>query len=272
MRGVAKHVKNALNEDWGSKEDLWEQSVNMLIDNLDLTDDMDYEEVFSLVRNALKQSYQYKLPEEQLNTIINNFVTSICNRLGIDKDPINERFENVDRAYVMKDVEHRILYHYLGKGNKGLTISAQSKKSCNTSTDIRVWGNNIPASYIDKPVNIKVCRRKRAKENTHGFRVELNDDCTDIIGNNNPNYETTYIAFVVENPGMEDEMNVYIHNLNDILDTAQNLQESGERWDEYRNQLKWYRKHNGIFLTNQYIKDKSIYVERLHFDPRDGLI
>ena len=71
---------------------------------------------------------------------------------------------------------------------------------------------------------------------------------------------------------MEDEMNVYIHNLNDILETAQNLQESGERWDEYRNQLKWYRKHNGIFLTNQYIKDKSIYVERLHFDPRDGLI
>jgi len=41
----------------------------------------------------------------------------------------------------------------------------------------------------------------------------LTDDGSNIIGNNNPDYETTYIAFVVENPAIEDEMNIYVHSL-----------------------------------------------------------
>ena len=264
--------KTYILEDWGSKEDLWEQSVNILINNLSISEYMDYDTVHRLVLDSLERSYETKLPLEQIYDLAKNFSKSICLKLNIKLDPVNEHFSNVDHAYVMKDTEHRILYHYIGKGNKGLVISAQSKKSCNTSTDIRVWGNNIPMTYTEKPVNIKVCRRKRDKKNTHGFRIELTDDGSNISGNNNPNYETTYIAFVVENPAIVDEMNIYVHSLKQILDTVYNLQQSGERWDQYRNELKWYRKHNGIFLTNQYIKDKSIYVDRFHFDPRDELI
>lgn len=189
------------------------------------------------------------------------------------KRALNEDFSNVDHAYVMKDMEHRVLYHYIGKGNKGLTLSAQSKKLCNTSTDIRVWGNNIPFLYIDKPVNIKVCRRRRERKNTHGFRIELTPDCSDIYGNNNhrPEYKTTYIAFVVENPAVPDELHIYVHSVKQILETAYNLYKNDQVRDEYGNELKWVRKNNGIFLSNQYIKDKSIYVDRFDFDSRDDL-
>lgn len=187
------------------------------------------------------------------------------------KVALNEDYSNVDHAYVMKDMEHRVLYHYIGKGNRGLTLSAQAKKLKDTSTDIRVWGNNIPVSYVEKPINIKVSRRRRERKNTHGFRVELNPDCTDIYGNNNhqPEYKTTYIAFVVENPAIADELHIYVHSVKQILKTAYNLYKNDQTRDEYGNELKWVRKNNGIFLSNQYIKDKSIYVDRFDFDPRD---
>lgn len=189
------------------------------------------------------------------------------------KKTLNEKFGNVDHAYLMKDIEHRIQYHYLGKGNRGLTLSASSKKLCDTCTDIRIWGNNIPSSYEETPVNIKVCRRRRERKNTHGFRIELTPDCSDIYGNNNkrPEYNTTYIAFVVENPAIADELHIYVHSVKQILNTAYNLYKSEQTRDEYGNELKWVRKNNGIFLSNQYIKDKSIYVDRFDFDARDDL-
>lgn len=198
-----------------------------------------------------------------MKSLYNKIIKDIAKQV---KHTINEvDYSNIDHSYVAKQKERRIKYYYLKQGYKVTFFNAKIRDSINSATDIVVRGN-LPSSYTETPAFIKVQKRSKKEENNHGFRVELLDDLSDITNNNNSKYNVNYIAFLVENPVVEGEYHIYVHNKQNILETAQQLADSKQKSDEYGNQFKRYLKHEGIFLTNKYIKDKNLYVDKFKLE------
>ena len=198
-----------------------------------------------------------------MNSLYNKIIKDIAKYI---KYAINEvDYSNIDHSYVAKQKERRIKDYYLSQGYKVTFFNAKNRDAINSATDIVVRGN-LPSSYTETPAFIKVQKRSKNEENNHGFRVELLDDLTDITNNNNPKYDVNYIAFLVENPAAEGEYHIYVHNKQNILETAQQLADSKQKRDEYGNQFKRYLKHQGIFLSNKYIKDKNLYVDKFKLE------
>lgn len=198
-----------------------------------------------------------------MNSLYNKIIKDIAKYV---KHAINEvDYSNIDHSYVAKQKERRIKDYYLSQGYKVTFFNAKNRDAINSATDIVVRGN-LPSSYTETPAFIKVQKRSKNEENNHGFRVELLDDLTDITNNNNPKYDVNYIAFLVENPAAEGEYHIYVHSKQNILETAQQLADSKQKRDEYGNQFKRYLKHQGIFLTNKYIKDKNLYVDKFKLE------
>lgn len=186
--------------------------------------------------------------------------------------------------------KNRIRDHYLGiiqskfKGQAKYPVSSyppSKKDELDTCCDI--WIKDVYKSalpyYDNSPIAIKVCRRKSGDKggNDHNFRVELLQDLSDIIKNNNPDKDVTYLAFLVENitGGWENEIHVYVLEKSLVLKVAQRLADMGaikygksrknpgevslrvdkNVKDKWGNFLNFYGKNLGVILTNKFIRN-----------------
>lgn len=201
---------------------------------------------------------------------------------------LNEaQFVDHDTRYIVKTPIHRIAGHYEGIAPKNLkwpvsSYSGDRKKEWHTCADIKV--KYIPKGYDTAPC-IKVCKRQAGKGNVHAFRLELNDDFTDIANNNNPKFDVNYIAFLVDNTGNDRELHVYVMPKQTILKVVKDLIQNGaiykkvvkdrktqqltekykinnkvfDNWDNYINVVQG---GVGIVLSNKFIRDKQLLTDK----------
>lgn len=203
------------------------------------------------------------------------------------------RNDNRDMQEIANRIKNRISGHYIGLARAKFGDAARfpayffpNKKlqdAANTCCTLKVYDKFKPDQYpADKPLNIKICERQAEKGNDHAFRVELKPDGSDLYGNNNPKYNVTYLAFVVDNitGGYADEAHIYILDKEDILKVVKDLIDNGaiiykknkkdpnkvsltlnsKVKDQWGNSLNHYKKNIGVLLTNNYIRKN--YFER----------
>ena len=201
---------------------------------------------------------------------------------------LNEaQFVDHDIRYIVKTPVRRIMGHYAGKAPKNLKwpvslISGDRKKELHTCADINV--KYIPNGYDEAPC-IKVCKRQSKKGNVHAFRLELNDDFTDIANNNNPKFDVNYIAFLVDNTENDGELHIYVMPKQTILKVVKDLIQNGaiykkvvkdrksqqltekyrinnKVFDEWGNYINAVQGGIGIVLSNKFIRDRQLLTDK----------